>query len=114
MKPFLFSSLVLALPFALLACAEVQTETGLAAASSDLSVACQKLYERRVAYEKSCPGFPRETPDAKSALDSCIGIATAPGSLLEVEEIDACADELGNLACEIDGYPSCMGYGAHL
>jgi hypothetical protein len=93
----------------LAACGSVQTE------SDELTAACKSLFENRVAYEKSCLAYDPRPQDEQANVDSCVGVATAPGSLLQPADIAACANELGKLTCAQDGsYPACAGYGADL
>ena len=114
MRPILLRrplSLVAWLPLLLPACTSVQVE---APAEATLAGACGTLIQERIAYTLRCPGFePGGDIDAQAAVATCIGVATSPGSLLTVADIDACTQELAS-ACAPLLYPSCAGYGADL
>jgi hypothetical protein len=93
------------------ACGSVQTEN---VATSGFATACADLIKQRVAYTQRCPGFDYDGDiDPKAAVATCIGVATAPGSLLTIGDVDACTQALGE-DCAPPLYPSCVGYAANL
>jgi hypothetical protein len=107
-----FASLLI-LPFATAACGSTGP-TG--SAESAFAAACEHFAAQRAAYEERCPQFAYghpDDPDPRATAASCVGVATAPGSLLTVEDVDACTEALGG-ACVIEGlYPACVGFGAN-
>lgn len=90
--------------------------TGGPTAPADLEQACALLFSRRVDYDERCTGWPFPAAEAQPFVESCVGIATAPGAQLEIAEITACADQLAG-ACVIgtgETYPGCVGDGPDL
>ncbi|HRI67015.1 MAG TPA: hypothetical protein PK156_22375 [Polyangium sp.] len=81
--------------------------------SPSIEMACQELYAQKVAYAERCtgPGLYAGLPDEQAFVDSCIGIATAPGVTLTAADIDSCSNQLPTASCLGGGvFPSCVGY----
>ncbi|MDC0749599.1 hypothetical protein [Polyangium mundeleinium] len=115
----------------LLGCGAAETPPNLDAACHDLVVpacgsveipadvvsACHDLFLRRVAFAERCTG-PSVLPsaaDEQAYVDTCAGIATAPGVTLTPLDIKACADQMDASPCLGGGvFPSCVGYGGDL
>ena len=89
-----------------------QTEpTGGQTEPASLGDACRLLFVRRVDYDQRCTGTSFPPEDAQPFVDSCVGFATAPGALLEIADITACADQLAGACLFGATYPDCVGYG---
>lgn len=78
---------------------------------ASLEEACDLLFARRVDYDQRCTGVLAPPADAQSFVESCVGFATAPGALLEISDLTACADQLAGLCLFGVAYPDCVGYG---
>jgi hypothetical protein len=110
----------LVLPF-LLACGSVESSTASGSSGAGgsnaaaLPAACEHLFANLAAYDKACGAAPAEFPDHKISVETCIGLVTAPGSLVKPSDFDACASRLGATPCD-DGasYYACFGYGGDL
>ena len=100
------SFLTFVLPF-LFACGASVAEP-----SSDLIASCQKLGATSVDYLARCGGSTSSIAHEQAYVDTCVGIATAPGAQLAVADIDACTAQLAS-TCGVLG-PSCFGYGGNL
>jgi hypothetical protein len=84
-------------------------------APQDLASACQAFHEAHAAYEARCNGFPPAASDPRAFVDSCLGIASAPGVMLTGADVAACAAELDASPCFGPAfYPSCTGYDSSL
>lgn len=83
-------------------------------APQDLVSACQAFHEARAAYEARCNRFPPAPSDPQAFVDSCLGIAAAPGVTLTGADVAACAAELDASPCFGSLYPSCTGYDSSL
>jgi hypothetical protein len=103
-------SLLACLPLLLPACGSRPAQTG---TEDAFAAACADLVAQRVAYTQRCPGFDPGDTDARAAVATCIGVATAPGSLLTVGDVEACTQALA-APCAPLLYPSCAGYGQNL
>jgi hypothetical protein len=78
--------------------------------SIDLPGACKHLFEQRNAYSAACLAYPDPAPDEAAFESLCADIATAPGSLVTVADVDGCANQLGTLVCAgPEMYPGCFG-----
>lgn len=78
--------------------------------SPDLPGACKHLFEQRTAYAGACFANPDPAPDEAAFESLCVDIATAPGSLVTVADVDGCANQLGSLVCAgTELYPGCFG-----
>lgn len=107
-------SLLVAFSSLLFACGSVETAPT-PPPPSTLVEACHHFFQARVAYEHTCPGFGPSAPDEASTVASCVGVASARGSLVQASEVESCAAQLGSLACvSHGGYPSCVGWGSDL
>ncbi len=81
--------------------------------SPSIIAACQNLLAQKVAYAERCtgPGIYASLPDEEAFVDSCVGIATAPGVTLTAADIDSCSNQLPTASCLGGGvFPSCLGY----
>lgn len=85
--------------------------TGGQTGPASLHEACGLLFTRRVDYDQRCTGRPLPPEDAQPFALSCVGVATAPGALLEIADITACADQLTGACALYVAYPDCIGYG---
>jgi len=88
-----------------------------AAIPADVVSACHDLFLRRVAFAARCtgPGASPASAEEQAYVDTCAGIATAPGVTLTPQDIKACGEQMDASPCLGGGvFPSCAGYGGDL
>jgi hypothetical protein len=84
--------------------------------SADFVPVCEQLLQARTANGQRCFGIFAVAPSAaerRAFVDSCAGIAAAPGSRLTHADVSACTAALDTCVPGW-GYPSCLGAGTGL
>jgi hypothetical protein len=98
-------------------CGSVVESSVAAHADATLVAACKDLVAKRTAYEQLCHSWTDPAggdAPVSEAVDACLGIVTAPGSLLTVDDVRACSAKIAAGCALGRDYPKCTGSGRYL